>query len=124
MVKGGRRRPPFFDSQNKAEYGIGRMTDEITIKPGLISDHGWDFIVSIGGYISRIHLTSVYWKKLSHGGISPQDLIRTGVQIVAAKGLTESLPPECDFESLAGRIQDFEHQVKQIAHAEAAANPR
>ncbi len=100
------------------------MNDEIIIKPGLISDHGWNFKVSIGGLISNVLLTQDYWKKITHGSISPQDLVRIALEIVMARNLAESLPPEFSLDALADRIQNFEHQAKQQAHAEAAANPR
>lgn len=100
------------------------MTDEISIRPGLITDHGWEFSVSIGSHRHLVSLSQAYWRKLTNGDISPQDLVRLGLEYAIERHFGDSLPSSFALDVLASRIDDFDKHVRMLAHAEAAANPR
>ena len=103
---------------------VGHMTDEIFIKPGLIVNHGWSFTVTFGGRHHNVFCTQSYWKKMTHGDISPMDLVRFGLEMALERNVADSLPDEFPLEELANRIHDFEKHVRREAQAEAASNPR
>jgi hypothetical protein len=100
------------------------MTDEIFIKPGLIADHGWIFDVSFHGRHCKVMCSQEYWKKMTHGDISPMDLVRLGLEMAVERQICDGLPNEFPLEELANRIHDFEKHVRREAQTEAAGSPR
>ncbi len=100
------------------------MTDEISIKPGLITDHGWEFEVTFFGRRHQVMLNQRYWHKLTRGDISPMDLVRLGIGLANQHRVSNTLPAQFDLEFLTSRVSDFERHIRAEARAEAAANPR
>jgi len=100
------------------------MTDEIFIKPGLISDHGWLFAVTFAGRRHNVLCSQAYWKKITHQDIPPMDLVRLGLQLALKQRITDSLPEDFKIEDLASRIPDFEKHLRLEAQTEAAGNPK
>ena len=100
------------------------MSDEIFIKPGLIANHGWGFDVAFSGRRHKVYCSQVYWKKMTHGNISPMDLVRLGLELALERHITDSLPDEFDLVDLEDRIHDFVKHIRREAQAEAAGNPR
>lgn len=100
------------------------MTDKIFIKPGLIADHGWLFEVTFSGRHHKIFCSQVCWKKITHGDISPMDLVRLGLEMALELQIADSLPDDFALEELAGRIYNFKKNIRLKAQTEAAGNPR
>lgn len=100
------------------------MTDEIFIKPGLIADHGWSFDVAFSGRHHKVYCSQTFWKKMTHGDISPMDLVRLGLEMALERHIADSLPDEFQLEELSERIHDFVKHVRREAQTEAAANPK
>ncbi len=100
------------------------MTDEIFIKPGLIADHGWSFDVTFSGRHHTVLCSQVFWKKMTHGEISPMDVVRLSLELVIKKQVADSLPDSFSVSDLSERIHDFEKKIRLQSQTEAAGNPR
>lgn len=100
------------------------MTDGILIKPGLIANHGWLFVVTFGGHRHSVLCSQAYWKKITHQDIPPMDIVRLGLQLALKHGITESLPEEFQLEDLESRVPDFEKNLRLEAQIIAAGNPK
>lgn len=100
------------------------MTDEIFIKPGLITDHGWSFNVTFSGRRHKVYCHQAFWKKLTHGDISPMDLVRLSLELAIKRHVSDALPEEFSLEELADRIHDFVKLIRREAQTEAAVSPR
>lgn len=100
------------------------MTDDIVIKPGNIISHGWEFSVVIGGIRHTVRISHEYWKKLTHGNISPMEVVRLGMDYVRQRHALESLPGDVDLEELDNRVPDFTRTVRGLANVEAAGSAR
>lgn len=100
------------------------MTDKIIIKPGNIIDHGWEFIVVISGYRHTVQLTHEFWIKMTHGDISPMNLVSLSMNYVRQRHALDILPESFDLEGLENLVVDFVRNVRALSHAEAAGNPR
>lgn len=103
---------------------VVNMTDKIFIKPGLIADHGWSFDVAFSGHRHKVYCSQVCWKKITHGDISPMDLVRLGLEMALELQIADSLPDDFALEELAGRIHDFKKHIRLKAQTEAASSPR
>lgn len=99
------------------------MASEIFIKPGFIVDHGWSFVVTFSGRQHAVVCTQAFWKKMSHGDISPMDVVRLGIELALKQRVADSLPPEFNIENLESRIHDFTKRLRLASHIEASANP-
>lgn len=100
------------------------MTDELLITPGVLIDHGWQFTVQYSGHRHTVVCRQVYWNKLTHGEISPQELVRLAFHIAMKHRIADALPEQIDVELLADRIVDFEKDIRRESRIEAAGNPR
>lgn len=100
------------------------MTDAILIKPGVLTDHHWNFEVHIDGARHLISVSQDYWRKMTRGDIPPMDLVRIGLGVVVKHHKVESLPGEFDLEVLAETVPDFVRHTRAIAQTEGAGTPR
>ena len=100
------------------------MTDEILIKPGLLANHGWQFDVTVSGQHHRILCTQPYWHKISHGEISPMDVVRLGLELGLKHRALDNMPDQFALDHLELRIHNFEKQLRLAAQTEAAGSPR
>lgn len=100
------------------------MTDDIDIKPGLIVNHGWEFSVSFHGRHCTVMVTQEYWRKLTHGDISPMAVLLLSMEYAIAQAVADVLPEQFSLEDLRQRLPDFEKHIRREAATEAATNPR
>lgn len=100
------------------------MTDKILIKPSVTDGRGWSFFVTFAGGQYSVVCSRIFWNKITHGDISPMDLVRLGLLLAIRHRVTSSLPPEFRLEQLDARIPDFEKNLRLAAQIEASANPR
>lgn len=100
------------------------MTSGISIRPGLLTDHGWQFLATFSGRTHRVTVTQAYWNKLTHGEISPKELLLLGLEEARLRRVAETLPEAFDFALLASRVENFERRMKAEAKATAAGVQR
>ncbi len=100
------------------------MTEDVNVNPGLIIEHGWKFAVMFHGHRYRVTLFQDYWHKLTHGEISPMDLVRLGIELAIEQRMAGTLPVEFSLADLAARVNNFEKRLRAMSRAEATSNPR
>lgn len=100
------------------------MTDDIDIKPGLIVNHGWEFAVSFHGRHYTVTVSQPYWRKLTHGDISPMAVLLLAIEYAIDQSVADVLPEQFSLEDLAQRLPDFDKHIRREANTEAATNPR